>query len=139
MRPKSALVLRWFRANAVHQSRGSPRQLLRNAPHHTQYHQPPQFRYRVSEAAKDIIRTVNSSCRLGNISGGAAKVKAHPFFAGIDWAAVYQKRHHGPIIPPIKYSWDTQCFEDYPEEDTDTEEEYTNEMVTEYDQHFEAF
>ncbi|KAK4096035.1 kinase-like protein [Parathielavia hyrcaniae] len=82
--------------------------------------------------------TVDSSCRLGNISGGAAKVKAHPFFAGVDWDAVYQKRHCGLIIPPIMYPGDTQCFEAYPEEDPDIEE-YTEEMAAEYAQHFEGF
>ncbi|KAK4156985.1 kinase-like domain-containing protein [Chaetomidium leptoderma] len=95
----------------------------------------------ISEAAKDIIRqfcTVDRSRRLGNISGGAAKVKAHPFFAGIDWDAVHQKRHRGPIIPPVRYPGDAQCFDIYPEEDA-TKDEYTDEMAGKYDEYFKDF
>ncbi|KAH6628435.1 kinase-like domain-containing protein [Chaetomium tenue] len=95
----------------------------------------------ISDAAKDIIRqfcTVDRSRRLGNISGGAAKVKAHPFFAGVDWDAVYQKRHHGPIIPPVRYPGDAQCFDIYPEEDAH-KDEYTDEMVGKYDAYFKDF
>ncbi|KAH6855007.1 kinase-like domain-containing protein [Chaetomium sp. MPI-CAGE-AT-0009] len=95
----------------------------------------------ISDAAKDIIRqfcTVDRSRRLGNISGGAAKVKAHPFFAGVDWDAVYQKRHRGPIIPPVRYPGDAQCFDIYPEEDAN-KDEYTEEMVGKYDAYFEDF
>ncbi|KAG7289871.1 hypothetical protein NEMBOFW57_006248 [Staphylotrichum longicolle] len=93
------------------------------------------------DAAKDIIRqfcTVDSSYRLGNVSGGARKVKAHPFFEGVDWAAVYQKRDSGPITPPIRYPGDTQCFETYPELDPDLEE-FTEEMAAKCAQHFEDF
>ncbi|KAK4240133.1 kinase-like domain-containing protein [Achaetomium macrosporum] len=95
----------------------------------------------ISDAAKDIIRqfcTVDRSRRLGNISGGAAKVKAHPFFAGVDWDAVYQKRHKGPIIPPVRYPGDAQCFDVYPEGDV-SKEEYTDEMAERYDEYFADF
>ncbi|KAK4124864.1 kinase-like protein [Parathielavia appendiculata] len=95
----------------------------------------------ISDAAKDIIRqfcTVDRSRRLGNVSGGAAKVKAHPFFKGVDWDAVYQKRHRGPIIPPVRYPGDAQCFDLYPEEDAN-KEEYTNEMADRYDEYFADF
>jgi hypothetical protein len=70
--------------------------------------------------------------------GGAAKVKAHPFFEGVDWDAVSQKRHRGPVIPQITYLGDTQCFEAYPEEDSDTEE-YPEEVAAEYAQLFKDF
>ncbi|KAK4041748.1 kinase-like domain-containing protein [Parachaetomium inaequale] len=95
----------------------------------------------ISDAAKDIIRqfcTVDRSRRLGNISGGAAKVKAHPFFAGVNWDAVYQKRHRGPIIPPVRYPGDAQCFDIYPEEDA-TKDEYTDELAGRYDEYFKDF
>ncbi|KXX74353.1 cAMP-dependent protein kinase catalytic subunit PRKX [Madurella mycetomatis] len=95
----------------------------------------------ISDAAKDIIRqfcTVDRSRRLGNISGGAAKVKAHPFFAGVDWDAMRQKRHRGPIIPPVRYPGDAQCFDIYPEEDA-TQDQYTDEMAEQYDEYFKDF
>ncbi|KAK3365197.1 kinase-like domain-containing protein [Lasiosphaeria ovina] len=99
-------------------------------------HDPP-----ISEEAKDIIRqlcTVDRSRRLGNISGGAAKVKAHPFFNGVDWDAVIQRRQRGPIIPPIRYPGDAQCFDIYPEEDA-VRDEYTDEMAERYDDYFRDF
>jgi protein kinase A len=51
---------------------------------------------------------------------------------------VSQKRQDGPIIPPIRYPGDTQCFETYPDEDPDIEE-YTEEMAAKYDHHFRYF
>ncbi|KAK4192560.1 kinase-like domain-containing protein [Podospora australis] len=95
----------------------------------------------ISEEAKDIIRqfcTVDRSRRLGNISGGAARVKAHPFFAGVDWDAILNRTHSGPIIPPIRYYGDAQCFDIYPEEDV-SREEYTDEMAQRYDDYFKDF
>ncbi|KAH6614525.1 kinase-like domain-containing protein [Chaetomium sp. MPI-SDFR-AT-0129] len=95
----------------------------------------------INVAAQNIIRqlcTVNSACRLGNISGGAARVKAHAFFEGVDWDAVFQKQHRGPITPQITYPGDTQFFEPYPEEDSNTEE-YSEQMAAEYPQLFKDF
>ncbi|KAK3394012.1 kinase-like domain-containing protein [Podospora didyma] len=95
----------------------------------------------ISDAAKDIIRqlcTVDRSRRLGNISGGAAKVKAHPFFSGVDWDAVLERRERGPIIPPIRYPGDAQCFDIYPEEDA-IRDEYTDAMAERYDDYFKDF
>ncbi|KAK3900848.1 kinase-like domain-containing protein [Staphylotrichum tortipilum] len=82
--------------------------------------------------------TVDRSRRLGNISGGSARVKAHPFFAGVDWDAVYHKRRRGPIIPPVRYPGDAQCFDIYPEEDG-IKEEYTEEMRGRYEDYFRDF
>ncbi|KAK4175671.1 putative CAMP-dependent protein kinase catalytic subunit [Triangularia setosa] len=95
----------------------------------------------ISPEAKDIIRqlcTVDRSRRLGNISGGAARVKAHPFFKGVDWDAVLARKHRGPILPPVRYPGDAQCFDIYPEED-DRKEEYTDEMAERYDEYFKDF
>ncbi len=78
---------------------------------------------------------MDRSRRLGNISGGAAKVKAHPFFAGVDWDAVIQRRRRGPIIPPIRYPGDAQCFDVYPEEDV-AKDPYTDELAARYDEYF---
>ncbi|KAK1780005.1 kinase-like domain-containing protein [Copromyces sp. CBS 386.78] len=94
-----------------------------------------------SEEAKDIIRsfcTVDRSMRLGNMSGGAARVKAHPWFKGVDWEAVEQKRHKGPIIPYLSYPGDASCFDVYPEQDVNNEA-YTEEMFEKYEKYFEDF
>ncbi|KAL2111162.1 hypothetical protein VUR80DRAFT_210 [Thermomyces stellatus] len=94
-----------------------------------------------SPQAKDIIRqfcTVDRTRRLGNMSGGAARVKEHPFFEGVNWDDVYHRRNKGPIIPPVKAPDDSQCFERYPE-DEGKHCEYTDEMAAQYDQYFEDF
>ena len=95
----------------------------------------------LSAEAKDLIRqfcTVDRSKRLGNISGGAARIKEHPFFRGINWDDVYNRRKKGPIIPPIKAPDDSQCFDRYPEDDG-KHAAYTAEMATKYEKYFEDF
>lgn len=75
---------------------------------------------------------------MGNISGGAARVKEHPFFRGIDWDDVYNRREKGPILPPVRFPGDAQCFDIYPEEDVDRAT-YTEEMRERYDEYFKDF
>ncbi|CAM1502248.1 Fc.00g042320.m01.CDS01 [Cosmosporella sp. VM-42] len=95
----------------------------------------------ISDDAKDIIRsfcTVDRSRRLGNISGGAARVKAHPFFKDVNWDDIFNRRRKGPIIPPIRYPGDAQCFDIYPEDDG-KRDQYSDEMAQKYDQYFKDF
>jgi len=42
--------------------------------------------------------------------GGAAAVKAHMWFAGIDWNALYHKQHYGPLNPKVVNENDTSNF-----------------------------
>lgn len=72
------------------------------------------------------------------MSGGAKKVKEHPFFRGVDWDDVFNRRHKGPIIPPIRFPGDAQCFDIYPEEDANSER-YTDDLREKYDVYFEDF
>ncbi|ESZ98360.1 cAMP-dependent protein kinase catalytic subunit [Sclerotinia borealis F-4128] len=95
----------------------------------------------VSSAAKDIIRqfcTVDRSHRLGNISGGAARVKDHPFFLGVIWEDVYYRKYRGPIIPPLRYPGDAQNFDLYPDE-KEGREPYTDELAAKWDDCFKGF
>lgn len=95
----------------------------------------------ISPEAKDIIRqfcTVDRSHRLGNISGGAAKVKSHPFFQGVVWDDVYYRKSKGPIIPPVRYPGDAQCFDMYPDE-RHSREPYTDELMHKWEDHFKDF
>ncbi|KIE00205.1 catalytic subunit of the PKA, partial [Metarhizium majus ARSEF 297] len=99
-------------------------------------HDPP-----ISDEAKDIICsfcTIDRSRRLGNISGGAARVKAHPFFRNVNWDDLLSRRQLGPIIPPIRYAGDSQCFDVYPEDDG-RRDRYTEEMAQQYDGYFADF
>jgi protein kinase A len=95
----------------------------------------------ISDEAKDIIRalcTVDRSRRLGNISGGAARVKEHPFFWDVKWDDMLNRRCRGPIIPPIRYPGDAQCFDTYPEDDGQRQA-YTDEMSERYEGYFKDF
>lgn len=70
----------------------------------------------MSQDARDLIDklcTVDVSKRLGNVKGGAATVKAHPWFKSIDWDAVYHRRMQGPIVPHLKGADDTRNFDEY--------------------------
>ncbi|KAG9234105.1 camp-dependent protein kinase A [Amylocarpus encephaloides] len=94
-----------------------------------------------SPEAQDIIRqfcTVDRSHRLGNVQGGAAAVKAHPFFRGVYWDDVYYRKYRGPIIPPVRYLGDAQCFDTYPDE-KHGRDVYTHELVKKWDHYFEDF
>lgn len=95
----------------------------------------------ISLEAQDVIRsfcTVDRSRRLGNISGGAVRVKEHPFFHSVNWDDVYNRRARGPIIPPVRWPGDAQCFDVYPEDDGNREP-YTEEMAQRYDKFFTDF
>jgi len=95
----------------------------------------------ISHEAKDLIKslcTIDRSKRLGNISGGAQRVKDHPFFRGVNWEDLYNRRRRGPIIPPVRYPGDAQCFDNYPEDDG-KRDDYSTEMQHKYDRYFEDF
>ena len=95
----------------------------------------------ISNNAKDLIRqfsTVDRSKRLGNLSGGARRVKEHPFFKGIKWDELLGQRVRGPIVPPVRSNSDSTCFDQYPEEEG-KREPYTEEMAQKYDPYFADF
>ncbi|CAL3971081.1 unnamed protein product [Diplocarpon coronariae] len=95
----------------------------------------------ISSEAKDIIRqfcTVDRSKRLGNIQDGAQRIKDHPFFQGVNWDDVYQRKERGPIIPPIRYPGDAQCFDTYPDE-KEGRERYTEDLERKWENYFKDF
>lgn len=74
----------------------------------------------MSENAKSLITqlcTIDRTRRLGNLSGGAKDVKAHPWFDGVDWDRVYNREYDGPIIPKLGGMDDASCFERYEKEE----------------------
>ncbi|KAJ2700432.1 cAMP-dependent protein kinase catalytic subunit [Coemansia sp. IMI 203386] len=75
---------------------------------------PPFF----TSSAKDLIQrllTADVSKRLGNLQGEGEDVKAHPWFAMIDWQVLLQRRIPPPIVPPHRHPGDTCNFDKYPE------------------------
>ncbi|GAA5852113.1 hypothetical protein JCM8547_000161 [Rhodosporidiobolus lusitaniae] len=72
----------------------------------------------IDPLAKDLIRrllTADLSKRLGNLKGGAADVRNHPWFEGVDWAAVERKEIRAPIIPLTSIPGDCSNFERFPQ------------------------
>lgn len=61
---------------------------------------------------KDIPR------RLGCMRGGAADVKAHPFFRELDWPALLSKTLAAPWRPKLANALDTSNFDQYDEDDS---------------------
>ncbi|KAL8843354.1 MAG: hypothetical protein Q9170_000212 [Blastenia crenularia] len=81
---------------------------------------------------------VNPTQRLGNLSGGVDRVKSHPFFATIDWDALYYRKMKGPIIPKLRHAADASNFDDY-DQPPEQRSVYTKEMSSKYDSEFKEF
>ena len=47
------------------------------------------------------------------MKGGAATVKAHPWFKTIDWDKLYHRKMQGPIVPHLRGADDTRNFDEY--------------------------
>ena len=54
------------------------------------------------------------SKRLGCLSGGAEDIKNNPWFQGVDWNIVLQKRIQPPWMPELTSDKDYQYFDQYP-------------------------
>ena len=65
-------------------------------------------------------------------------MKSHPFFEGVNWEEVYYRKYRGPIIPPVRYPGDAQCFDTYPDE-KNCREVYGDELRRKWDHYFADF
>eukprot|EP01025_Chloroclados_australasicus_P023525 TRINITY_DN23824_c0_g1_i1.p1 TRINITY_DN23824_c0_g1~~TRINITY_DN23824_c0_g1_i1.p1 ORF type:complete len:478 (-),score=66.09 TRINITY_DN23824_c0_g1_i1:536-1969(-) len=70
----------------------------------------------VKPEAKDLMKRLmcDLNDRLGT-RGGLEEIKAHPYFAGIDWKNLHKQAP--PYVPPVQHELDTQNFEDFQEEE----------------------
>jgi serine/threonine protein kinase len=93
-------------------------------------------------AAQNIVSLLcktNPTERLGYISGGSGRVKAHPFFAEVVWDDLFYHRVKGPIIPRVSHPADAANFEEYPETDTRNQNLYTDDLKKKYEPLFTDF
>ncbi|KAF9736586.1 hypothetical protein PMIN06_003426 [Paraphaeosphaeria minitans] len=100
-----------------------------------------RFPSAMSAEARDLISglcTVDTSKRLGNISGGASTVKSHAWFKDIDWDALYHRKVQGPIVPHLRGPADTRNFDEY-EPESIHREAYTKDMQEKYEDSFKDF
>lgn len=65
------------------------------------------------DGEKIIIHLLNKdpARRLGSGPGDAADVKAHPYFRGVNWEDIMQKRIPPPFVPKIKHQKDVSNFD----------------------------
>jgi len=102
-----------------------------------------RFPQNMSHAARDIISGLcktNPTERLGYISGGVNRIKEHPFFDGINWDDLYNRRMKGPILPRIDHPADAGNFEEYPAPPDPLKlSPYTDEMRAQYEDMFRDF
>lgn len=70
--------------------------------------------------AQDLLSqliTPDLTKRLGNLRGGPADVKNHPWFAEVTWDRLAKKDIDAPYLPPVKAGQgDASLFDTYPEE-----------------------
>ena len=66
-----------------------------------------------SEAINFISRLLdrNPETRLGSSEKDVEEIKEHPFFSGIDWKAVFDKKYEPEWIPPIADATDVSLFD----------------------------
>lgn len=72
----------------------------------------PEF---VSVEASDLLARLlerNPKRRLGSGPRGVDEIKSHPFFNGIDWKLVYDKKYAAPFVPSVRDDLDLKYFED---------------------------
>jgi protein-serine/threonine kinase len=68
----------------------------------------------VTPVAKSLLQSLlyaDPNRRLGGGPGDGEEVKAHAFWAGLDWAAVLQKRMPPPFKPNVKEDGDVKYFD----------------------------
>ena len=68
--------------------------------------------------AKDLLMrllTPDLNCRYGNLHDGVDDIKKHPWFDGLDFDEVLQRKVEPPYIPDIKADGDAHCFARYDE------------------------
>ena len=76
---------------------------------------PAHFdRYAIDLIKKLTARDV--SMRFGNLKDGVSDIKNHPWFAGVHWTKLYEKKIRPPYLPKVANPGDARHFELYPEE-----------------------
>jgi len=73
----------------------------------------------LSPMARDFIDrllTVDPARRLGALKNGPKDVKAHPWFAGLEWKKLEDKQLPAPYVPKIKSATDDSNFDHYDDE-----------------------
>ncbi|KAK5226932.1 cAMP-dependent protein kinase catalytic subunit [Exophiala xenobiotica] len=77
---------------------------------------PPYIHHDAQDLLVQLI-TADLTKRLGNLHGGPAEIKNHPWFAEVTWERLVKKDIDAPYVPPVKGgAGDASQFDKYPEE-----------------------
>lgn len=72
-----------------------------------------------SSDLRDLLQNllrVDPITRYGSLRNGAADIKHHRWFSGIEWLDVYHKKLEIPLKPTVVSAADSSNFDSYPEE-----------------------
>ena len=78
------------------------------------YERSVEYPKSMSKEAKDLIQKlliIDPNKRLGSGINGSDNIKKHPFFKGINWREVWQKKINPPFIPKLKNDTDLKYFD----------------------------
>ena len=101
-------------------------------------------KFKVSEDAKDLLVKLlekNQNERFG-INGGFEEIRKHPFFKGMDFKALEEKKIEAPFKPILEDSLDVRNFdEEFTSEDLVSSEitEKNMELIKRNQDQFEEF
>lgn len=56
-----------------------------------QFKYPKHFSNEVKDLCRNLIQA-DLTRRFGNLRNGVNDIKRHPWFSGLDWVAIYQKK-----------------------------------------------
>ena len=71
-------------------------------------------KFNVSDEAKDLLRKllIKKQTERFGINGGFEEIKKHPFFNGIDFKALEEKKIEAPFKPSLEDAFDVTNFDD---------------------------
>ncbi len=99
----------------------------------------------MNPSVADLLRRlldVNESTRLGSGKGGVSDIMAHPWFSGIDFKALYDKKIPAPWVPRFEGEKDapSKYFDAYDEDEDEGEAEGAEEkkLLTDFFRAWEA-
>ncbi|KAI9320512.1 kinase-like domain-containing protein [Dichotomocladium elegans] len=87
-----------------------------------QYEKILQCKYKIpahfDKQVRDLLRrllTADLTCRLGNLRRGCLDIMDHPWFAGVDFELLAERKVKPPFVPQLRWEGDTSYYDVYDE------------------------
>lgn len=75
---------------------------------------PAHFSQELRELLKNLLQ-LDITRRFGCLKSGVNDIKDHPWFAAVDWLAIYERRVPAEFVPLVQGPGDTSHFDQYDE------------------------